>query len=130
MSEVSFCHNENHRNGERKDLSENEGSRGKGIVNENKILVLKWLAVMGGKRRDQGRGGKERYRVLGVCDGCHQLRDLSRHPQPLLPHTSGEEPSSAMGGLRQGSNGVLEVQDPAVGKVLKRRNQMLQQPRS
>lgn len=50
MSEVSFCHIENHRNGERKDLSENEG-----VVNENKILVWKWLAVMGEERRDQGR---------------------------------------------------------------------------
>lgn len=56
-------------------------------------------------------------------------RDLSQHPQPLLPHTRGDEPSPTMDGLRQGSNGALEVQNPAVGSVLKRRNAELQQPR-
>lgn len=65
-----------------------------------------------------------------MCDGCHQCTQGYEQTSPHLPHTSGEEPSPTMDGLGQRSNGALEVQDPAVGSVLKRRNELLQRPRS
>lgn len=123
---MSFCHTENHRNGEKKDpcckLKQNACLE---VTGSN---LERW-----GKRKGtrEGRGEKDIKSRL-VCDGCH-------HRKQDTEETSSTDSALQCWSRQQhlplmdsewGPNAALRVKAPVGWSALKRRIEDLRQPKS